>query len=124
MIGIDETRGIIKTNNGAEAAGRELDMDSVVSMNFWCYPHSFMEVLKKGFPIFLANMEDPLNDEYLLPDIADKMIKEGTDFTVLPTIDNWFGLTFKGDKIDVIRSFKTLYQQGVYNKDLYSDLIQ
>ena len=36
LIGIDETRNIIKTKSGAEAAGRKLDIESVVSMNFWC----------------------------------------------------------------------------------------
>ena len=124
LVGIDETRNIIKTTNGAEAAGKKLDIDSVVSMNFWCYPACFLDVLKAGFPVFLSSMSDPLKDEYLLPVIADGMLKDGTEFSVIPTDDQWFGVTYKEDLKIVIDSLKKLYDAGVYDKkDLYSDLM-
>lgn len=50
------------------------------------------------------------------------MLKEGTDFTVLPTEDQWFGVTYKEDKDIVIESFKKLDEAGEYREDLYSDL--
>ena len=61
-------------------------------------------------------------DEYLLPIIADGMLKEGTEFTVLPTDDHWFGVTFKEDQAGVEESFRKLIESGVYRADLYSDL--
>lgn len=36
----------------AEAGGCAIDTESLVSMNFWCYPQEFMDVLKKEFPVF------------------------------------------------------------------------
>ena len=122
LISISETKNIIKTEEGAEADGKKLDIESLVSMNFWCYPKEFIEVLKKGFPKFLATMNNPLTDEYLLPIIADGMLKEGVEFAVLPTEDQWFGVTYKEDKESVIKSFKKLYKEGKYNMNLYSDL--
>ena len=122
LIGIDETKNIVKTEEGAETDGRELDVESLVSMNFWCYPKEFMSVLKKGFPEFWANMKDSQKDEYLLPIIADRMLKEGVEFSVLPTDDSWFGVTYKEDNASVVESFRKLYEDGVYKKDLYSDL--
>lgn len=122
LTGIDETKNIVMTEEGAETVGRMLDVESLVSMNFWCYPKKFMSVLKKGFPEFLANMTDPQKDEYLLPIIADGMLKEGVEFSVLPTDDLWFGVTYKEDKASVVESFRKLYEDGVYKKDLYSDL--
>lgn len=122
LTGITETRNIVKVDNGAEANGRKLDVDSLVSMNFWCYPLSFLDVLRTGFPVFLANMCDPLKDEYLLPIIADGMLKDGVSFTVLPTEDQWFGVTYQEDKAAVIESFRRLIEDGVYKADLYSDL--
>lgn len=122
LSGITETRNIVKVKGGAEENGRKLDVDALVSMNFWCYPLSFLDVLKTGFPVFLANMSDPLKDEYLLPIIADGMLKEGISFTVLPTEDQWFGVTYQEDKAAVIESFRKLIEAGVYRKDLYSDL--
>ena len=123
LIGIDETRNIVKTADGAEADGKIINVDSLVSMNFWCYPAAFMEELKRGFPEFLCSLTDPMKDEYLLPIIGDGMLKRGVEFTVLPTEDEWFGVTYKEDKAAVMESFKALYAQGVYDKDnLYADL--
>lgn len=122
LIGIEETKNIMKSEAGAEANGKELDLDVLVSMNFWCLPKEFIDVLKKGFPKFLKDMKDPLKDEYLLPTIADGMLKEGVEFSVLPTSDRWFGVTYKEDKPFVVNSFKELIRSGVYKEDLYSDL--
>ena len=122
LAGINETKNIVKTDTGAEASGEVVDVNSLVSMNFWCYPTEFMDALKIGFPEFLTNMKDPLKDEYLLPVIADEMIKDGVEFGVLPTDDRWFGVTYKEDKQAVVDSFRKLIKAGVYQKDLYSDL--
>ena len=122
LTGIAETKHIVKTAAGAEADGVELDTEALVSMNFWCYPAEFMEILRKKFPVFLANMKDVLKDEFLLPTIADHMLKEGGEYTVLPTDDHWFGVTFREDKPAVTESFRQLIAQGVYSPELYSDL--
>lgn len=122
LAGIAETKNIVKTKSGAEANGKIVDVDSLVSMNFWCYPLSFVEVLKTGFPEFLKNMTDASKDEYLLPIIADGMLKTGTEFTVLPTDDHWFGVTYREDRPAVEASFRKLVEDGEYRADLYSDL--
>ncbi len=122
LVGIRETRNIVKTAAGAEADGVVIDPESLVSMNFWCYPQAFLEELKKGFPEFLANMGNPLKDEYLLPIIGDGMLKKGTAFTVLPTDDRWFGVTYKEDLPAVKESFRKLIAEGVYQEELYGDL--
>ena len=122
LTGINETKNIVKTDGGAEANGTAIDIDSLVSMNFWCYPKEFIDVLKDKFPVFLSNMTDSLKDEFLLPIIADEMIRENIEFTVLPTDDKWFGVTYKEDKESVVKSFKELIDSGVYNSDLYSNL--
>ncbi len=122
LSGIAETKNIVKTEDGAEADGKALDMNSLVSMNFWCYPTEFIEILREKFPVFLAGMKDPLKDEFLLPTIADHMLKEGRAFAVLPTDDRWFGVTFKEDKPAVVESFRKLIEAGEYREDLYGDL--
>jgi len=122
LTGITETCDIVKAPNGAAVHGIDIDVNSLVSMNFWCLPLEFMDVLKNGFPQFLASMTNPLKDEYLLPIIVDGLLKSGTPVSVLPTGDQWFGVTYKEDKAVVVESFKKLYQQGVYQNDLYSDL--
>ncbi|MBP3719536.1 MAG: nucleotidyltransferase, partial [Eubacterium sp.] len=100
----------------------KIDVDSIVSMNFWCYPAEFLDLIREDFPGFLSNMQDPLKDEYLLPIIADDMLKKGVEFKVLSTPDKWFGITYKEDRPGVVESFRKLISDGVYNTDLYSDL--
>ena len=77
---------------------------------------------EKGFPVFLENLSDPMKEEYLLPIISDGMLKEGVSFTVLPSHDHWFGVTYKEDKPAVVNSFRKLIADGVYGEDLYGDL--
>ena len=118
LIGIDETKNIVKTSNGAEADGKVIDVESLVSMNFWCYPLEFLDILKKGFPLFQAEMKDPMKDEYLLPIIADEMLRSGYEYSVLPTDDQWFGVTYKEDKEAVVESFRKLIKDGLYTPKL------
>ncbi len=122
LTGINETKNIIKTADGAEADGVKLPFDATVSMNFWCFPASFMGELERGLPEFINNMENPLKDEYLLPGVVDGLIKRGENVTVLQTDAKWFGVTYKEDKPAVIESFRKLYEQGEYEKELYGDL--
>ena len=122
LVGIAETKNIVKTAGGAEADGKPVNIESLVSMNFWCYPAEFLDVLSTGFPEFLKTTPNIEKDEYLLPIIADCMLKEGTEFTVLPTNDHWFGVTYKEDKPTVEAAFRKLIEDGEYRADLYSDL--
>ncbi len=122
LTGIAETKNIVKTADGAEGNGQPVDVNSLTSMNFWCYPLEFLEVLRAGFPEFLSSMKDEKKDEYLLPIIADEVLKAGTEFTVLHTDDPWFGITYREDKPLVVECFRKLIEAGVYQADLYSDL--
>lgn len=122
LVGIAETKNIVKTAGGAETDGKPVDNERLVSMNFWCYPAEFLDVLKIGFPEFLKTTPNIEKDEYLLPIIADGMLKEGTEFSVLPTDDHWFGVTYKEGKPTVEAAFRKLIEDGEYKADLYSDL--
>lgn len=127
LLGIDETRNIVKTPEGAavQAPGglRPLDVNCLVSMNFWMLPPAFIGELEEGFPRFRQNMTDPCKDEYLLPIIVDELLQQGkVRVSVCPTEDSWFGVTYKEDKQSVVEAFRALYEQGVYQPELYSDI--
>lgn len=122
LADIIETPNIRKTETGAEADGVEIPLDTIVSMNFWTLPSEFMNLLEEGFPSFLAGMNDPLKEEYLLPEIVGDAVKKGTEVKVTESGDKWFGVTYHEDKPYVVSEFKKLYERGIYNSDLYSDL--
>lgn len=61
--------------------------------------------------------------EYLLPIYIDELLHaDKVSVKVLPTHDKWFGVTYAEDKQTVIDSFARLVADGVYKKDLFSDL--
>ncbi len=126
-----ETKNIIKTPQGAEADGKELDMDSLVSMNMWAFPADpgeippFLKVLEDSFVEFFREdvPGNPMKAEYLLPTLIGSLLRRGEcTVKVLPTTDSWFGVTYKEDTPAVIRSFRQLIEAGEYGRDLYADL--
>lgn len=131
VVDVVETRNIVKTAQGAEADGVALDLDTLVSMNMWgfpakpgCAPH-FLKVLEENFEVFFREEvnSNPLKAEYLLPTLIGGMLRKNEcTLRVLPSADQWFGVTYKEDKAAVMESFRQLIEAGMYRKDLYSDL--
>lgn len=98
----------------------EVKAESLVSMNFFCFRESFMNVLEKDFPNFLNNNTDPLKGEYLVPSIVDEQIHNGTKCRVLESTDRWLGVTYKEDKDFVVREINKLIEEGKYPSNLWS----
>ncbi len=124
LTGVDETSGIEKTANGAQAGGKVIDAESLVSMNMWGLTPEFADMLEKGFVEFFGGIAgNEMKAEYLLPIFIDSLLKQGkVNVKVLPTQDRWFGVTYQEDKPVVVESFAKLIEAGVYQKDLFSDL--
>ena len=116
-----ETKNIVKTADGAEADGKVIDVNSLVSMNMWGLTPEFMEILEKGFVEFLGGIEEgDIKKEYLLPELIDQLIHSGkAAVDVLETKDEWFGVTYQEDKASVQAAFKKLTDDGVYPEGLY-----
>lgn len=126
LTGIAETHDIVKTPEGAAVNGEAVDSDSYVSMNMWGFTPEFMDLLDDGFADFFDNdvEQNPIKAEYLIPIYIGRLLSEGrVSVKVLETKDTWFGVTYAEDKQFVIDSFKQLIADGVYNADLYSDLV-
>lgn len=124
LTGVDETKGIEKTADGAQAGGRVLDPENLVSMNMWGLTPEFMGLLKDGFVEFFDKPADDMTKaEYLLPIYIDELLQKGiVSVEVLKTPDKWFGVTYQEDKPAVAQAFADLIAQGVYRSDLFSDL--
>ena len=105
--------------------GYTIDVESLVSMNMWGLTPEFVDLLDAGFVEFFekAAPANPLKAEYLLPIYIDELLHaDKVSVKVLPTHDKWFGVTYAEDKQIVIDSFAKLVADGVYEKDLFSDL--
>ena len=59
----------------------------------------------------------------MLPIYIDELLQTGRVFVKeSDTNDKWFGVTYKGDKDYVVKSFAKLIEDGVYKIGLFEDL--
>lgn len=126
LTDIVETSGIIQAGDQAEAkdaSGNDIkiDLQSVASMNMWGFKPGLFGYLEKGFVDFLSELpENEIKREYLLPSIVGDLVHSGkVEVSVLKTHDRWFGVTYKEDKDMVVKSFRSLINQGEYPEKIY-----
>ena len=119
---IEETRNIIRTPEGGARVrdGQALDTDSCVSMNMWGFTPDLLETLEERFCRFLAVRREEPGAEFLLPEVVDQLLAEGlATVQVLPTSDQWFGMTYQEDVPKVVSAFRSMTAQGIYRPGLY-----
>ena len=90
--------------------------DTIVSMNMWGFGPEIFETLQKDFSEFLKNLTNPAKEEFYLPGVVDKLIKEKNEkVKVIPTSEKWYGVTYKEDAEPVSAALKNMIDKGLYN---------
>jgi UTP-glucose-1-phosphate uridylyltransferase len=98
----------------------KLSGNEYVSLNMWGLNPSIFSELEKMFVEFLNDKIKELKSEFYLPFGIDEMIKtQKAGVKVLESNDQWFGITYKEDKPDVIRKINKLVEDGIYSKKLF-----
>lgn len=123
---VHETTGIMMGEDGKIKCDlpdvqKWISPEDKVSMNMWAAYPEFLEFLAEDFKTFLSEVEEgDLKKEYLLPNIVDKLLKEGrANVKVLETQDRWFGVTYQEDNEAVQEAFAGLIKEGVYPANLW-----
>lgn len=125
MTGIKERLKIYKKEDkivDEESADSffELSEDTKVSMNFFCYDSTFIDLCEEEFKKFLDKNSKDLKAEFLIPTVTDYFIKSGKGkVEVIPTSSKWFGVTYKEDAPVVAREVKQLVDKGEYPNNLW-----
>ncbi|MBM3400910.1 MAG: nucleotidyltransferase [Bacteroidetes bacterium] len=106
-----------------EEEGREYPIrsNSRVSMNFWGFSPKIFELSAGMFTEFaLANADNP-KAEFFIPLVAERLIREGkASSKVIPTQNQWFGVTYAEDKPIVQECIDSLVAQGEYPVNLWA----
>ncbi|NQV03174.1 MAG: NTP transferase domain-containing protein [Bacteroidia bacterium] len=98
-----------------------LSDDTVVSMNFWGFTPSFFGYLQTGFREFLKANGENLKAEYYIPTAVNKLIQDKiATVRVLPCAAKWYGITYKEDKVMVVRGIRRLIEKDEYPEKLWS----
>ena len=122
---IVERTSIAKTKDGAafsdEEGSHPLDLDTLVSMNFFGFTPDFFEHSKEGFKKFLEGpAQTNIKAEFFIPLMVNELINsDEAKLRVLSSDAAWFGVTYKEDKPDVVAKVQSLIDRGVYPNNLW-----
>jgi NDP-sugar pyrophosphorylase family protein len=98
----------------------EIQLDSKVSMNFWCFHPSIFGVIENEFRKFVLDNKENPKAEFFIPIVADEYSRSGAGrIKVITTTSQWFGVTYKEDAPVVEKSLNTLVQKGDYPPSLW-----
>ncbi|MEN9840959.1 MAG: hypothetical protein RL376_759 [Verrucomicrobiota bacterium] len=113
---IEEHTGILAAEVGA---GRRYDPATPVSMNCWGFTPEFLPQLDAGWRGFFAVRGGEEKAEFYLPAAVNALVQAGAAHVrVLPTADNWFGVTYREDKPRVQAALADLVARDVYPSPL------
>jgi hypothetical protein len=108
---------IIYEENGEK---NELNEQTPVSMNFFCFHPSVFGVSEKFFLEFLEKNGSNPKAEFFIPIVADQFIRLNIGkVKVIPTSSQWFGVTYKEDAPGVRNKLKGLIEKGEYPEVLW-----
>lgn len=118
---IQRVNGVVSyTENGEEWF--ELPEEAFASMNCWCFMPELIDEIEKYFIEFLSTevKENPLKSEFYIPLLVrDMLAAKKCTVDVIETDDKWFGVTYKEDKPDVVKSITALVNEGKYPEKLW-----
>ncbi|MCM4156695.1 sugar phosphate nucleotidyltransferase [Gramella sp. AN32] len=98
----------------------EFTGDEIVSMNFWVCQPAIFPFIEKEIRSFLNHKQKRIQDEIYLPFIIQKMLEENAaKVTVIPTNENWFGVTYASDKDKVVDSLAEMTRKKIYPNPLW-----
>ena len=83
--------------------------DTPVSMNYWGFKRSYVDLLEESFPRFLAEKGALPKSEFQMPTEVARFLRAGrASVRVLRTAARWYGVTSRDDRPEVAAFFATL----------------
>ena len=127
LTGIVERTHIVQSSDGPlytedGETYHLLPPDTLVSMNFFGFTPSCVEVLRRAFPVFLAEEmpKNPEKAECYLPTVVSREIEAGrASVQVLQSADKWYGVTYQADRPMVVDAIRRMTDSGLYPEQLW-----
>ena len=117
---IERVNGTILFHDGG--ADEPLAEDTPVSMNLFGFTPDYFAYSEEYFRTFLADpaTQSNLKAEFFIPLMVNKVINDGTaTMRVLKTTSDWFGVTYKEDKPQLMAKIEELIERGIYPRNLW-----
>ena len=99
-----------------------LEATAPVSMNLWGFTPDVIPRLAAQFESFRASIGDHEDTEFLLSQAIDEQLRqEDVTLQLLPSGNDWFGLTHPADRPSVVARLQALADAGEYPPTLSLD---
>lgn len=120
--GIQRREGVISyPDSNAPDRMHVIPDDQVVSMNLWGFGTSIFRHLEHMFSEFLVRSGSELKSEFYIPSVVNALIRSGeARVKVIKCGAEWFGVTYREDREEVIERVGRLVRAGIYNSPLWS----
>lgn len=110
--------------SGSDEQGwNDLDQNALVSMNFWGFTPKIFDLAEKQFISYLnrALADNPMKCEHVIPTMIGETIKDKAyTIKVMPSENEWFGVTYHEDKPFVVEQFLKFKAEGLYPFNLWA----
>lgn len=125
IVSINERKEIVlkegKIASLEQGQQQVLAEETQVSMNFFCFTPAFIDWMEDKYYEFLLRNKNELKAEFLIPEVADQLIRGGgASIKVIATDAKWFGVTFKEDSSVVKDELLKLAKTHSYPADLWN----
>jgi NDP-sugar pyrophosphorylase family protein len=116
-----ERDGAAAKNSDPTGQVTKLTGAEIVSMNMWGFTPRVFEQLREYFQRFLELQGSNISAESYIPSAVNKLILAGqARVKVLRTSDAWLGITYREDRLRVVKGISQLIDDGYYPKELWS----
>jgi choline kinase len=126
LVDITEQTHIVRGPDGKikfkDEAGQMIPVseETTVSMNFWGFTPSFIRHLKHGFHEFITEHSDNPKAEFYIPSMVNNLVKSRlASVKILSCQNQWFGMTYKEDRVMVAGKIRELIEKNVYPANLW-----
>ena len=115
---IERVDGTIVFHEGDEDT--PLAENTPVSMNLFGFTPDYFEYSDSYFRQFLMENGADIKAEFYIPLMVNKLIGDSTArMRVLNTASQWFGVTYKEDRPQLVSKIEALIADGVYPRNLW-----
>jgi dTDP-glucose pyrophosphorylase len=98
-----------------------LSGDELVSMNFWGFTPTIFDQFERAFSEFIKENAEKLKNELFIPKVINDLVdQKQASVRILPSKDQWFGVTYREDKPVAVKNIDKLVELGVYPDNLWS----
>ena len=127
LMGMTERLGIKRLENGVvvydnNGTEKEIAENATVSMNMFGFTPDYFTHSNRLFVEFLSKEENMTNlkSEFFIPMAVNSLIGSGVATMKVLTCDSqWFGVTYKEDKPEVVAKINALVEKGEYPAKLW-----